>query len=106
MDEEIEIFSINARGLASNKSKLIEICNIVKKNKKHETFYVLIQETKLEKMKPELLKIIQYNKLSFQIVPSENKSGGLMILYDKNTEIELLDKNQCSLTIRDKNRIQ
>ena len=102
MDEEIEIFSINARGLASNKSKLIEICNIVKKNKKHETFYVLIQETKLEKMKPELLKIIQYNNLSFQIVPSENKSGGLMILYDKNTEIELLDKNQCSLTIRDK----
>ena len=85
MDEEIENFSVNDRGLASNKTKLIEICNIVKKNKKNETFYVLIQETKLGKKKPELLRIIQYNNFFFQIVPSDNKSGGLIILSEKKT---------------------
>ena len=69
---------------------------------KNEKFHVLIQETNLEKMKQELLKILQYNNLAFQIVPSVNHSGGLLTLYDKYTEIEVLSKSQCSQTIRDK----
>ena len=58
-------------------------------------------------MKQELLKILQYNNLAFPIVPSVNHSGGLLTLYEKSTEIEVLGKSQNSLTKRDKkNRIQ
>jgi len=102
MDKTFDLFSFNVRGLSSQKAKLIEICNLTKKLSKNKKYFVLLQETKLEKMKEELNKILKYHNLEYVMTPAYQNSGGLLILFPKNSNIEVLGKTRCSLVVFDK----
>ena len=102
MDKTFDLFFFNVRGLASQKAKLIEICNLTKKLSKNKKYFVLLQETKLEKMKEELNKILKYHNLEYVMTPAYQNSGGLLILFPKKANIEVLGKTRCSLVVFDK----
>ena len=52
MADLIEIFCVNVRGLAIS-TKLIQLLEKIERNRKTKTFCILIQETKLWKLREE-----------------------------------------------------
>ena len=98
MADLIELFCVNLRGLA-NSTKLIQLLEKIEKNRKTKTFCVLIQETKLWKLRVEHEKILKINKLKYEAVPAIMNSGGLMTIISENCKYEVIGKTNTCLTI-------
>ena len=97
-DFHIETFCVNVRGLF-NASKLIQICDIVEKQKNSNNFCVLIQEMKLVRLRADHEKILGKYNLKYEIVPAIMMSGGLLTLISNNLQYEVVGKTISCLTI-------
>ena len=96
--ESLDFFCLNVRGL-SNPDRLTEVCNITKYQSKSNKIIIALQETKLMKMKEEHNRIIKEFGFSHEMVPANDKAGGLMILYPKHYKMTPMMKNENLLAI-------
>ena len=103
-DEKSSNNSDSSNSSDTEDEKLLEK---IEKNRKTKTFCILIQETKLWKLREEHEKILKTNKLKYEAVPAIMNSGGLMTIIPRNCVYEVIGKtNTClavTLTVENQN---
>ena len=103
-DEKSSNNSDSSNSSDTEDEKLLEK---IGKNRKTKTFCILIQETKLWKLREKHEKILKTNKLKYEAVPAIMNSGGLMTIIPRNCVYEVIGKtNTClavTLTVENQN---
>ena len=96
--QSVDCFSCNVRGL-QNPGRLVEICNIVKNESKSKNKIITIQETKIQKLEEEHIKVLDKYNLKAEFVPARGTAGGLLTLFSKNLEMESVIKTEYVLAL-------
>ena len=95
----LDILCVNIRGLA-NPAKLLEICEKRQILGKNNETCIVIQETKIIKMKEEHEKILKKYKLKSEEVPAIGGSGGLLTIIPEFLQYQVLLKGTSCLALK------
>ena len=99
----VNLCSINCRGLKdpSRLNQIISQC--CGSNQKLQNLILHVQETKIEKLTTNHLKVFEKFHLQYEFVPAENMSGGLLSVFPKSLRPKLVRKSSCMIFIEFEN---